>query len=141
MTEVNKRINYPIKHQLSEIQREENIDFAHPVIMSCVSWVTMYVAQDATEQLICSWNHHRIPGPEGCMPVENMMQTSCAVHLPAEMIPTVSEAVRMYEERGGDLTESRERLFSSAQPSGQSIFAECVHGEHQKLKKSNLVLY
>ena len=35
--------------------------------------------------------------------MENMMQTSCAVHLPAEKIPTVSEAVRMGEERGGSL--------------------------------------
>ena len=40
-----------VNKQLCEIQREENID---PVIMFCVSWVTMYVAQDATEQLICS---------------------------------------------------------------------------------------
>ena len=112
--EVNKRINYPIKRQLCEIQREENIDFAHPVIMFCVSWVTMYVAQDATEQLICSWNHHRIPGPEGCVPVENMMQTSCAVYLPAEMIPTVSEVVRMYEERGGNLASGSGRVFSGS---------------------------
>jgi len=35
--------------------------------------------------------------------MENMMQTSCAVHLLAEKIPTVSEAVRMGEERGGSL--------------------------------------
>ena len=88
----------------------------------------MYVAQDVTQDLISSWNHHRIPGPQGCVPVENMTQTSCAVHLPPEMILSVSEAVRVYEERGGnlardasfgtdplvlrlDLIESRERLF------------------------------
>lgn len=136
--EVNKRITYHIN--LFEIQREDNIDFAHPVIiMFCVSWVKMYVAQDATEQLICSWNHRRIQGTQGCLPVENMMQTSCAVHLPAEMIPTVSEGVRTYEERGGnlardasfgtdpivmrpDVIEYRERLFSSGQPSGQKAF-------------------
>ena len=79
--EVNKRVNYPIKCQLCEIQRQEDVDFAHPVIMFCVSWVTMYVAQDATQHLISSWNHHRIPGPQGGVPVENMTpQTSCAVH-------------------------------------------------------------
>ena len=153
--EVNKRVNYPIKCQLCEIQRQEDVDFAHPVIMFCVSWVTMYVAQDATQHLISSWNHHRIPGPQGCVPVENMTQTSCAVHLPPEMIPSVSEAVRMYEERGGnlardasfgtdplvlrpDLIESRERLFFAAQPSGPSIFADVVHGEHQSLKMAIL---
>ncbi|XP_029210672.2 uncharacterized protein LOC114974661 [Acropora millepora] len=153
--EVNKRVNYPIKCQLCEIQRQEDVDFAHPVIMFCVSWVTMYVAQDATQHLISSWNHHRIPGPQGCVPVENMTQTSCAVHLPPEMIPSVSEAVRMYEERGGnlardasfgtdplvlrpDLIESRERLFFAAQPLGASIFADVVHGQHQSLKMSIL---
>ncbi|XP_020617900.1 uncharacterized protein LOC110055830 [Orbicella faveolata] len=63
----------------------------------------MYVANDAAEHLIRSWNHHRIPGPQGCVPMENMAQTSCAVQLPAELIPTVNEAVRMCEERGGSL--------------------------------------
>ena len=73
------------------------------------------------------------------MPVENMAQMSCAVQLPAELFPTVSEAVRMCEERGGslaydatfstdplviiraDLIESHERLFFSMQHSGQNI--------------------
>ena len=151
--EVNQRINYPIKRQLCEIQSEEDIDFSHPLSMFCVSWVTMYVANDATAHLIRSWNHHRIPGPEGCVPVVNMAQTSRTMHLPTELIPTVSEAVRMYEERGGflsrdatfgidplimrpDLIESRERLFFSAQPSGQNIFADVVHGQHQSLKRA-----
>ena len=124
-----------------------------PVTMFCVSRVTMYIAHDASEHLIHSWNHHKIPGPEGCVPATNMVQTSCAVHLRAELIPTVSEAVRMYEERGGNLTrdatfgtdplimrpdliESRERLFFSAQPSGQSIFADVVHGQGHSLKQA-----
>ena len=50
------------------------------------------------------WNYHiRIPVPQGCVPVENVTQTSSAVHLSPEMIPSVSEAVRMHEERGGNL--------------------------------------
>lgn len=89
--EVNPRINYPIKRQLCEIQRQDDIDFDHPVTMFYVSWVTMYVANDAAEHLIHSWNHHRIPGPQGCVPVENMAQTSCAMQLPAELIPTVMQ--------------------------------------------------
>lgn len=52
--EVNPRINYPIKRQLCEIQRQDDIDFDHPVTMFCVSWVTMYVANDAAEHLIHS---------------------------------------------------------------------------------------
>ena len=38
-----------------------------------------------------------------CVPVEKIAQTSCAVQLPAELIPIVIEAVRMCEERGGSL--------------------------------------
>ena len=62
-------------------------------------------------------------------------QPSCLVQLPAELIPTVNEAVRTCKERGGslaldatfgtdpsvmraDLIKSRERLFFSMQPSG-----------------------
>ena len=30
-----------------------------PVTMFCISWVTMYAANDVAENLICSWNHHR----------------------------------------------------------------------------------
>ena len=152
---VNKRINYPIKRQLVPIQNEENIDFTDSVTMFCVSWVTMYVANAAAEHLIHSWNHHRIHGAEGCVPVTNMEQTSCAVKLPDELIPSVSEAVRMYEEMGGNLTrdatfgidpltaradliESRERLFLSDQPSGQRLFADIVHGQSPSLKQAIL---
>ena len=57
------------------------------------------------------------------MPVEKIAETSCAVQLPAELIPIVIEAVRMCEERGGslaremraDLIKPHERLFFSMQ--------------------------
>ena len=68
-----------------------------PDTMFSISWVKMYAANDATENLICSWNHHRILGPQGCLPVEN-------AQLPAaKLIPAVSEAVKVCEERGGRL--------------------------------------
>lgn len=153
--EVNKRINYPIKRQLCEIEAQEDIDFADPVVMFSVSWITMFVARDATEHMVDSWNFHRIPGPNGCVPVENMTQTSQAIQLTPELIPTVSEVVQMYEERGGSLTrdstfgidpivsradlrDSREKLFFDSQPSGQSIFADIVHGDGTSLKNAIL---
>ena len=64
-----------------------------PVTMFCISWVTMYAANDVAENLICSWNHHRILGPQGCVPVENMQLPA------AQLIPAVSEAVKVCEER------------------------------------------
>ena len=98
--------------------------------MLYISWVTRYVASDAAENLIFSWNYHRILGPQGCVPVENMS-------LSDELIdPTVNEAVKMHEKRGGslackaifgtvpsvirpDVIKSHERLF--LQPSGENI--------------------
>lgn len=35
-----------------------------------------------------------------------------------------------------DLIESRERLFFSRQPSGQSIFADAVRGQSHSLKRA-----
>ena len=43
-----------------------------PVTMFCISWLTMYAANDVAESLICSWNHHRILGRQGCVSAENM---------------------------------------------------------------------
>ena len=65
--------------------------------MFCISWVTMYAANDVAENLICSWNHHRILEPQGCVPVENMQLPA------AKLIPAVSEAVKVCEERAGRL--------------------------------------
>ena len=68
-----------------------------PVTMFCNSWVTMYASNDVAENLICSWNHHRILGPQGCVPAENMQLPA------AKLIPAVSEAVKVCEERAGRL--------------------------------------
>ena len=70
-----------------------------PVTMFCISWVTVYAANDVAENLICSWNHHRILGPQGCVPVENMQLPA------AKLIPAVSEAVKVCEERAGRLAQ------------------------------------
>ena len=103
-----------------------------PVSILCIAWATTYYANDALENLNHSWNHHRILGPQGCVPVENKQLRA------AELIPAVSEAVKMCEEREGSLTydvtfgtdplimrldliESLERLFFSIQPTGQNI--------------------
>ena len=143
--EVNQRVNYPIKRVLVILQAKEEFDFDDAVTKFCVSWLTMYICHDPLQHLVNSWNYHRIPGQNGCVPFENMIQSSCAVKLPEELVPTTAEVVRMYEERGGNLThsgsfgsdplafrsdliESREQLFYANQPTGQFIFSTVVHG-------------
>ena len=51
-----------------------------------------------------SWDYHRVPGPHGCMPVENMIEAGRIVKVREHLIPATTEAVKMYEENGGVLT-------------------------------------
>ena len=68
-----------------------------------------------------------------------MAETNQAVHVPAHLVPSTAEVVRMYEERGGKLNndpnvgsdpvaehehqqESREFLFHSRNPSFEVLF-------------------
>ena len=144
--EVNQRVNYPIKRVLVSIQAKEEFDFGDAVTKFCVSWLTMYTCQDPLQQLVDSWNFHRIPGQNGCVPLENMLRSNRALKIPEELVPTTEEVVRMYEERGGNLTrdgnfgidplalrpdliESRQQLFYANQPTGQIIFSSILQGD------------
>lgn len=71
----------------------------------CVSWVINFVCKDDAEHVISSWNFHRIPGPLGCIPIENMLIIRRNQILPESLIPTTPEAVLMYEELGGSLSK------------------------------------
>ena len=72
-----------------------------------------------------------------------MTETNRAVQLDPHLVPTTTEVVQMYEERGGrlntdpsigydpiarydDLIESREYLFMSQNPTFESIFADVI---------------
>ena len=151
--EVNQRVNYPIKRILVNLQGKKHFDFDDAVIKFCVSWVTMYTCHEPLQQLVDSWNFHRIPGPNGCVPLENMLQSNRAVKIPEELVPTTEEAVRMYEERGGNLTrngnfgidplamrsdlmESPEQLFYANLPTGQVIFSSIVHGDPELFERA-----
>ena len=77
--EINQRINYPIKRVLVALQAREAFDFDDAVTKFCVSWLTMYTCHDPLQQVVDSWNFHRIPGHNGCVPLENMLQSDRAV--------------------------------------------------------------
>ena len=72
-----------------------------PILRYCVSWITNYICWDAKQHLIKPWNHHKIPGPMGCIPGANMRLFQQNARLNDVFIPSTSEAVRMYEELGG----------------------------------------
>ena len=102
--EINSRINYPLKRALIYVVENFDYDLEDPVVSYSLSWISLYVSADAIEHFINSWNYHRVPGPSGCIPIENMRETSRNVFLPPGALPSTVEAVRMYEARGGTLT-------------------------------------
>ena len=151
--ELNSRVNYPIKRAMLQISDAEEYDMTDPVVKYCFSWLTIFVAKDATQHLLQSWNHHRVPGPGGCVPIQNMIETKRTVNLIEPLIPTTPEAVRMYEELGGRLTrdsrfgydplgavehayESRLVLFQQNQPTGKELFRNIVHGDFFLLERA-----
>ena len=109
--ELNSRVNYPSKRAFISICETYDLDLSDPVLKFCFSWIAIYVTNDAANHLINSWNHYRIPSPQGCIPIDNMQDTKCTVDLHEALVPTAPEAVRMYESFGGNL--SRDASFGS----------------------------
>ena len=135
------------------IQDDDLFNLADPVFKYCVSWVMLYVTKDAVDHFITSWNHHRVPGPSGCIPIENMKATKRTAVIADFLIPSTPEVVLMYEENGGrlnregefgrdplvtrsDLYESRTLLFSLDAPPPKVTFSEVVHGNNRLLLES-----
>ena len=77
-------------------QDDDLFNLADPVFKYCVFWVMLYVARDAVH-LMTSWNHHRIPSPRGCRPIENMKATKRTAVIAKFLISSIPETVLMYE--------------------------------------------
>ena len=143
-------MNYPLKRALTYIVENFDYQLDDPVFCYCLSWISLYVSSDAVEHFINSWNYHRIPGANGCVPVQNMMATKRTAKLPDGFLPSTPDAVKMYEANGGrltrdarfgidplsvrnDLFESRDVLFRSNNPTGRELFSRVVHGDYNAL--------
>ena len=60
------------------------------------------------DHFITSWNHHRVPGPSGCIPIKNMKATKRTAVIADFLIPSTPEAVLMYEQNIGCLNREVE---------------------------------
>lgn len=155
---VNQRVNYPLKRMLNSIVEFNDIDMDDPIIKYCFSWVLLYASGNAVEHLLNSWNHHRVPGPQGCVPIENMIASRGTTTIPIFLIPTTPEAVILYEASGGRLTrnssfgidplantehlyQSREMIFHANAPLPQEIFSAAVHGDSAPLEDALNLFY
>ena len=89
----------------------------------------------------------------GCIPIENIRLSQENTRLNEVFVASISEAVKMYKELGGNLSrdssfgwnplvmnketyEHRLRSFLANQPTGEAIFAGIVHGYNKTLKIS-----
>lgn len=87
-----------------------------------------------------------------------MQQTKNTTIVAEHLIPTTTEAVRMYEENGGqlsqsnefgidplvnrpDLYESRPSLFNANSDDPKEIFSDTVHGDNTRLEKCITLFY
>ena len=73
--EDNLRINYPLKRAMNHIVENENLNIPDEILKFCFSLVMLCSSADAVNHLPNSWNHHRVPDPAGCVPIENMLVT------------------------------------------------------------------
>ena len=102
------KINYPLKCAMNPIVKNEDLDISDEILRFCFSWVMLYSPVDAVNHLLNSWNYHRVQGPTGCVPIENMLATTRTAKAIDLLIPTTPEAVKMYENNGGVLTRNPE---------------------------------
>ena len=106
--EVNMKVNYPLKCAMNHIAANEDLNISDENLRFCFSWLMLYSSVDAVNHLLNSWNHHRVPGPAGCVAIENMLATTRTAKVIDPSVPTTPEAVKMYECNGGVLTHNAE---------------------------------
>ena len=100
---VNQRVNYPIKSALRELEESGDCDMSDPIQKFSISWVTLQVTHVASQNLICSWNAHRIRGRRGGVPDVLAGRTSRTT--PLEDVPSTDQAAALFCHSGGRLTE------------------------------------
>jgi hypothetical protein len=60
--EVNQRVNYPIKAALVELMESDILDVEDDVTKFCLSNLCIQLADLGIQQVVDSWNAHRMPG-------------------------------------------------------------------------------
>ena len=60
--EVNRRVNYPIKSCLIQMEEHGDFNLDSMVHRYCVSWISLNVAVVGIRYFVGAWNSHYIPG-------------------------------------------------------------------------------
>ena len=79
--EINKRVNYPLKIVLVEMENNHSIrtqDQSDSTHCFCVSWITLRVATVGTTLAVQAWNEHPIPGE---LSAGNVIKHKHSIHI------------------------------------------------------------
>ncbi|XP_030228345.1 uncharacterized protein LOC115555555 [Gadus morhua] len=108
-SEVNARVNYPLKTALVQLVDQEELDMEDNTSRYCVSNLTCQLARIGITNVVQAWNAHRIPGRG--IP-NKLAKEGCPAKLSEDLLPVGAVAADLYQqEMGSDL--KRESIFGS----------------------------
>lgn len=106
--DVNLKITKAIKDILVDLEGQGHIRAGpdgNPCHVFCISKVTIPIINLRAERLMSSLRSRRIAGIRGCIPDTVRLTNNQITPISADQIPTTAEAVALYREAGGILTE------------------------------------
>ena len=152
--ELNHRVTYPLKRVLTDMDNEEEIDLGSNSVKFCVSIVTQEVAKVGMNRMIMAWNAHALPHRGIPNVLQHERRGTIAVN--ATDIPTTEDAVDMYRQQSGVLTDpsefgtdplendiqkidQREQEFRSNAMSVEDIFTNVISGNDVPFRQAILL--
>uniref|UniRef100_A0A1A8MEW8 Si:ch211-227p7.1 n=1 Tax=Nothobranchius pienaari TaxID=704102 RepID=A0A1A8MEW8_9TELE len=106
-SEVNARVNYPLKTALVQLVDMEDLDMEDNTSKYCVSNLTCQMAGLGITNVIEAWNAHRIPGKG--IPNE-LAKEGCPARVPEDLLPVGAAAADLYQQETGSALK-RESIF------------------------------
>ncbi|XP_030287100.1 uncharacterized protein LOC115590006 [Sparus aurata] len=108
-SEVNKRVNFPLKAALVEMCDQEEICMDDSLTKFCVSNLTCHMARVGLTNVVKAWNAHRIPG-KGIPDV--LCGQGCPAKIPEGLLPAGQVAADLYQQDVGTAL-TREGVFGT----------------------------
>ncbi|XP_030607636.1 uncharacterized protein LOC115795729 isoform X2 [Archocentrus centrarchus] len=106
-SEVNARVNYPLKTALVQLVDMEELDMEDSTSKYCVSNLTCQMARIGITNVVEAWNAHRIPGKG--IPNE-LAKGGCPAKIAEELLPNGAAAADLYQQEVGSALK-RDSIF------------------------------
>ncbi|KAK0138165.1 hypothetical protein N1851_025521 [Merluccius polli] len=149
-SEVNNRVNYPLKEALIQLQDQEAIDMEDSLTRFCTSNLTCQMCEIGLNRFVQSWNAHRIPGKG--IP-DQLAGTGTPRKITTDLLPDATVAADMYDrDMGSSLTRissfgsdpflseadkvRAEQLFAQYCPDLSVVFENAVNYNYTPFKEA-----